>query len=70
VILIIDTISMQSPDAVMALTGDCNSLNTDTFVNDCSLVMLKDSATHGKRFLDKFFTSQSVYTSVKQCFIH
>jgi hypothetical protein len=55
----IDATSIQSPDAVIALTGDFNSLNTDSFVNECGLVMLKDSATHGKRFLDKFFISRS-----------
>jgi hypothetical protein len=53
----IDAISMQSPDAVIALTGDFKSLITDSFVNDYALVMLKDSLTHGKRFLDEFFIS-------------
>jgi hypothetical protein len=55
----IDAISMQSLYAVIALTGDFNSLNTDSFVNDCGLVTLKNLATHGKRFLIKFFISRS-----------
>jgi hypothetical protein len=55
----IDAISMQSPDAVIALTGDFNSLNTDSFVNDCGLVMLKDAVTRGKRFFWISFISWS-----------
>jgi hypothetical protein len=41
----IDAISMQSPDAVIALTGNFNSMNTKSFVNDCSLVMPKESVS-------------------------
>jgi hypothetical protein len=34
-----DATSMQSPDAVLALTGDFNSLNTESSVKDCDLVV-------------------------------
>jgi hypothetical protein len=52
----LDAISTQIPDVVIALTGDFNSLHTaDSFVNNCGLVMLKDSATHGKRFSMSFY---------------
>jgi hypothetical protein len=62
----IDAISKQSPYAVIALTGDFNSLNTDSFDNDCGLVMLKDSATHGKRFWISFLFPDQIYIFVKQ----
>jgi hypothetical protein len=50
-----EAISMEYPDVVIILTGYFNSLNTHSFVNDCRLIMLNDSVTHGKRVLDKFF---------------
>jgi hypothetical protein len=46
----IDAISMQSPDAVIASTGDFYSLNTDSFLNDCSLVMLKAQSLMASAF--------------------
>jgi hypothetical protein len=54
----IDANSEQSSDAVIMLTGDWDSLNTDSFVNDCNLVVLNDSVDRSKRNLDLFFIFQ------------
>ena len=54
----LEEVSVRNPGAIIVITGDLNSLNTDFLVYDCGFSLINDNVTHGNRILDKCLVSR------------
>ena len=65
VVKCVDALTVESPDALVLLAGDFNSLDGSVLVSRCALNPIVDKPTRGVNILDNIYVSHLAYDNVR-----